>query len=516
MGWRRRRPWILVGALALLAGAAGVRGVVAQADAVDIGARPGCDPSRIAVAHGPGGAVLEPQPAGAPVVCTTYTGFPGGESRIQVTNDGTVIFSPAPYNRGLLSLGYGPDDEPTASQWMFNNGGVAVSGNLGATWSLSLPMGGSWTMDDALSYYDRDSDRYFWIPLNSNPFPQTQEGAPTSVEQLPLAQSHVLFTDDNGEHWEIGSMCCPISDRAPFTAAPPPAGQAVPINGYPNVLYFCHTFGTGTGTCQKSLDGGLNWTFTGFSHRNGIPTHSECGNNNESIGRPGWDSLGPMPDGSLMHVLTCGGKAFLTRSSDEGATWPIVQELPHAGDLRTDDDGNLYLARQSDDGAQLLLSTSRDEGRTWSDEVGVAAPGVTRIHSNWYYSVRQPGEVAFTYNGSGDGQTTHDGYVTVTRAAFDDGLTPTLWSARVNNADRPLMYGDSLQGVGLLTNDTPPELYGVARVPPQVNQLGTDFAPDGAVWASFTEDCGDTPDAQRCQDQHGQTRGLAASLVWPS
>jgi hypothetical protein len=504
---RRHRLWVVLAGLASLLAAAGTRTVLADAPTIA-----GCQPGSAAVAHLPGGAVVQPQPSDAPVLCRAYTGFPGGESRIEVTNDGTVMFSPAPYDRGLLSLGYGPDDQPTASQWMFNNGGIAVSHDLGAHWALTKPADATWTMDDAFSYYDRVAGRYFWVALNTNPFPQVQNGAPPPVDQAPLAQSHVMFTDDDGTHWGLGSMCCPISDRAPLVAAVPPAGGARPANGYPNVLYFCHEFGTQTGTCQKSLDGGLNWTFTGFDHRAGPSSHAECGTSSESTGRSGWDSLGPMPDGSVLDVLTCGGNAYLTRTSDEGATWPILYRLPHAGDLRIDDSGNLYLAELSSDSRQLLLSTSQDGGRTWSPELNVAAPGATHIHADWYYTVRHPGEVMFTYNASQPGKTTYDGYLTATRS----GLTaqPLLWSARVNDPASPLLYGESLQGVGLVSNDTPPPAY-AAKDPPQVDQVGSAIAPDGTAWASYTEDCGPDPSATKCQSQHGQTRGLAARLVWP-
>jgi hypothetical protein len=44
---------------------------------------PGCDPSRPAIAHYASGVVLDPQPANGPVPCGVYTGFPGGETRIE-------------------------------------------------------------------------------------------------------------------------------------------------------------------------------------------------------------------------------------------------------------------------------------------------------------------------------------------------------------------------------------------------------------------------------------------------
>jgi hypothetical protein len=508
----RVRGFAVAASILAGAGLVGIQGGSADANA-DLG--PGCRADAPAVAHR-SGLPLASQPEGAPVPCAVYTGFPGGESRIEVANDGAVIFSPAPYLRGIAALGYGPDDQPNGQQWMFNDGGVAVTHDLGAHWSLSLPLGGSWTMDDASSYYDRDAGRYFWVALTASPIPQTQRGAPSLVDQIPLGSSKILSTDDAGESWQLGSACCPISDRAPLIAARAPAGQAPPINGYPNVLYFCHEFGTGSGTCSKSLDGGLNWTFVGFDHRAGLPAHTECAMNAEGTGRSGFDSIAPMPDGSLLNIVTCGGVSYLAQSNDEAATWPVVRQLPHAGDLRADRSGNLYLMQLDANRSHLLLSVSGDEGQTWSPEVDVTAPGVTHIHDNWFYAVSEPGELTITYNAQTNGQSTYDGYITTTRDALNatpDG--PVFWSAQANDPNIPLMYGDALQGVGYAVVTNPVDGQTTRTPPPQVNQLGAAIGPDGTRWASFTEDCGANPDVQRCRDQHNQTRGFAARLVWP-
>src|SRR2546427_11376186 len=56
--------------------------------------RPGCHPETPAIAHRADAAVLDPQPAGGPIPCRNYTGFAGGESRIEVNDHGTVFFSP--------------------------------------------------------------------------------------------------------------------------------------------------------------------------------------------------------------------------------------------------------------------------------------------------------------------------------------------------------------------------------------------------------------------------------------
>src|SRR2546425_102394 len=69
---------------------------------------PGCDPSRPAVAHhakiGAVDQVLVPQPTNGPVPCGVLTGWATNENRIEVTNDGTVIFMPALIPDPLIPL----------------------------------------------------------------------------------------------------------------------------------------------------------------------------------------------------------------------------------------------------------------------------------------------------------------------------------------------------------------------------------------------------------------------------
>ena len=76
-------PWTLLLALAI-----GGLGAVGPGAARASG--PGCHPETPAIAHRADAAVLDPQPAGGPIPCRNYTGFAGGESRIEVNDHGTV------------------------------------------------------------------------------------------------------------------------------------------------------------------------------------------------------------------------------------------------------------------------------------------------------------------------------------------------------------------------------------------------------------------------------------------
>src|SRR6185503_9957704 len=86
--------WVMASALALLLGV--LTGAQASAGPFDWAAGlPGCDPSRPAVAHSAGGVPLVPQPTNGPVPCGVLTGKATVENRIEITNDGTVIYMPA-------------------------------------------------------------------------------------------------------------------------------------------------------------------------------------------------------------------------------------------------------------------------------------------------------------------------------------------------------------------------------------------------------------------------------------
>src|SRR5205814_1236335 len=144
---------------------------------------------------------------------------------------------------------------------------------------------------------------------------------------------------------------------------------------------------------------------------------------------------------------------YLARSTDEASTWPILYEIPHPGELRIDTSGNFYLMRSPDDAATktcpksstetcsdtMLLSVSADQGRHWSQELNVRAPGLSYFEkedtalygatnggwsccTNWFYDVREPGHVAVAYSGyRGDTKDAGplNGYVTETRDALD-------------------------------------------------------------------------------------------------
>ncbi len=495
MGWTMRVAAMLV--VVALAPAK------ALADPPQRGA--GCDPSRPAVAHRAGGVALDPQPPGAPHPCGVHTGYPSGETRIGVTPSGTVIFSPAAVDVAGVNLGIG---EPLGPGFI----GVAISRNGGLSWTGTRPdgpLGPDWPghehADDQL-YVDKQTGRVFWTN------PGSTDGG-----------TAIIFTDDDGANWHYSVSCCAETENPAIVFGKPVTSTT---HGYPTVVYYCGNVGTMTSVqgaiCHKSLDGGNTWITAGqgFTWHKWAPSHPECGTSPEEAGYPAAAS-----DGSLYLIVDCDGVTYLARSTDEGATWPIVRKLPfpgrssdpsgHLNDgtggtdagffpsiLRMDARNTMYLFRtQTTDAGdtRLVYSTSSDEGETWSEPVDVLAPGVVDI-DKWYVAVGAPGELDVSYLGRGADQSGFDGYITYTRNAASG--RPTFWSAMVNAPGTHLTSGPA--GVN---NDF----------------IGADIGPGGTPWASFFQWCSDSAPAvtvdPSCVSPPSRTtitsEGFAAHLAFP-
>ena len=491
-------------ALALALSCGGPFRAVAQAPA---SAGPGCDPSRPAVAHHAGGVALNPQPSITPIPCGVTTGYPSSEDRIAVTSTGTVFYSPA-----IVPIhGVGC---PHFVGSPLNCAGLARTFDQGFTWTAVLPpdLAGrpnyAAAANEVQIYLDRGTNRLF----RSSP---------------DLNGTSVTWTSDDGRTWGSSVACCPVAENPRFLAAHPVRSTTV---GYPNIVYLCSNTSLAGGEisvaggriCQKSLNGGRTWIIVGqgLTNKRPMSVHRECGNSgDETAGYPAATS-----EGFLYLVISCGGKNYLSRSVDEGRSWPIIANLfaanlsggptlvpgsggavPGSGgalpgsELRSDSEDNLYLAWGVARGVELAIS--RDRGKTWTSPMNVAAPGVDYVLTS-FFTVGSPRQVAFSYYGQRAGQSGFDGYLTVTNDALD--TTPVFWSATVNNPSRPLLYEP---------NPSNPLIF--------VDYIGVDIGPDGTPWASFLEDCAPHVDDRACltglpRMTTDHTLGFAGRLLMPS
>jgi hypothetical protein len=451
---------------------------------------------------------------------------------------------------------------------MVSDGGVAVSHDDGSHWEFVMPMGMTWLNDDNDAFVDRSTGRFFASYITADPPGQTPTdqghavptAAPAAASTFALAQ--LVTSGDDGRTWQYGQACCEITDEGGFTAGPVPRGDTKSSDqltgAYPSVTYYCWRASQDVPPqppsefCSKSLDGGSSWVPVGFASRGVVPVHGDvCATpgsvppstaftggtqpTDEATGTPAG-----APDGSLYMVLACAPdrsspvRYWLTRSTDEATTFPVVGALPHPGELRVDTAGNLYLLRSPDDAAtkvckasgtgtcssSLLLSTSTDGGRTWSPEHNMLAPGVawfekedTALYGgtdgnggwscciNWFYDVREPGHVAVAYTGH-PGSVVPDGpengYITETRDALD--TDPLFWSAPANDPAKPVKAGLGFPASG---------------GGQQTNTVGLNIGPNGSPWAAFAEDCALPTAGPECAARKDRLAGLAGRLYWP-
>jgi hypothetical protein len=493
------------------------------------------------VAHYPGGKVLVPQPGPAPVPCGVSTGFAAAENHVVVTDAGSVIYTPAVLPSGLLGTGGGPDTGPDP-QANANPAGLAVSADGGGHWSLVRPYGITWNPTDHGDYVDPRTGRFFFEDYGPIP----------SSSKLGLQQegpAHLIWSDDTRSWHHVALTNLAFPENPKFTSGPAPAGRPHPV-GYPDVVYFCANTNVGFTSpaivgrlCFRSLDGGASWHQASQLFNAVIPEHPECGTNGEVFSAVDGYYPESAPDGTLYVLVSCGGKTYLARSTDEAATFPIIHTrsgpvqlsvpvdsitsaLGSGPQLRIDPNNNLYLLYPRVEGrtiTKLFLRISPDGGRTWSRPADLTAPGVTGV-LRWSVSERGVGHLVVSYLGHRNAQTTWDGYLTETRDALDalkPGGGPLLWSAATNR--HPLMYADHISGAGYVLGQGQiqvpyPFPLGIQPLAGPVNAgndfLGSAIGPDGTAWGGFNQDCGPTPNAPGCQADHDQTRGFVARLVW--
>jgi hypothetical protein len=486
-------------------------------------AAPGCDPGRPAVAHRSGGRVIRVTSPRGPIACGVTTGYGGSETRIAVTRSGAVVYAAAVITPGAAGLGYLPGAPGPHPQTPPSPAGLAISYDDGGTWKFVKPMGETWQPSDHQLFVDHDTGRLFWSEFGPNPFPQGGDVA--LVDQTQGTMAHLLMSPDDGRTWtDVKAPCCPLFSENPrFAAAKPPARAPKPVN-YPNVVYYCGNTNVGGVSpiiagrvCSRSLDGGVTWEMASILFTSSVPQHTECNGRGEEFSAIDGNYPQAAPDGSLYVMVKCDGHAYLARSRDEAATWPILHskdgtplEIPEADEMRIDTAGNFYLLRAA--GGRVFMRTSRDRGRHWGRELDMTAPKAQLSSLEavpgegdavWFVAVRERGHVAVSYYGQRSGQGSSDAYITESRNALSP--SPTFWSATLNDPRSPVLT--STQG-----SRTPGPAY--------IDFNGVDIGPDGNPWGSFVADCPDQATDPACSDASGRktfaARGFAGRLLWPS
>ena len=473
------------------------------------GGLPGCHTSQPALAHFSPTGFVDPQPAGGPVPCGVSTGYPTNENRIEVTNNGTVIYMPAllPATDPAVAGGCGH------APGLCTGNTVARSVDGGVSWTTSTanahPEGHTFTGDvDNNLYMDHASGRLFYYDYDSG----TVGAQPHICGNGEGAT--IFFSDDNGATWNHGSDLDHSCSENPTVLVGKSILKDATWDG--GVVYLCgNNFGTGIGgagstgkACSKSLDGGSTWVgdqlqgdgsqgaYSGRAKDDAAP-YAECAGASSSAG----NDVQPLSDGTLVVVVPCNGKTYLAQSLDEGRNWSIRNEIPSGGSLRVDNHDNLYKLNGT------LLSASHN-GVKWTAEHDMVRPGLKSRGTTFFAqglraTHHQPGRVAVMYYGTLAGHTTADGFITETRNAFDD--QPMFWTGQVNEG-RPLLTNGPGVNIGITVLDFIGGAYSTDR---------------RSVWASFAQDCGDNlvtdPNCSRRlpgTNPADPQDGFAGRLVW--
>lgn len=496
---RASRTTALVGALAV-ATALAVPALATQ-HPTTTSSGPGCRPNDPAVAHHAGGQLLVPQPTSRPVPCGVFTGFGGSETRIQVTNDGTVVYEPAVLTPGLAGTGFVPGAPGPRPQTQLSPAGLATSRNNGGQWKFVEPAGVTWVAQDDQIYVDRTTGRLFYYALSVNPAPQS--GNVALQDQIPAGEAHLATSGNDGRSWYETSLPGYVESENPrFMTGRAPAGQPQPAN-YPNVAYWCGNtmmFTYIARLCYRSLDAGLTWQQRSILFSRGVPQHSECGSNQEEFEALDGNYPQAAPDGSLYVMVSCGGTTYLARSNDEAASFPILKDahgqplqIPAANELRIDPEWNFYAFSLSND--KLFLRTSSNRGLSWSKPLDITAPGASNI-AQWFVAIRGAGQISVSYLAQRTGQ---------------NGLFPMLTASHNALASDPTFYSAALSTTAI---DAQPGMTA------KDDFIGADVGRDGTPWGSYYADCPANSTDAVCTQGDGMNfevnRAFAGRLVWPS
>jgi hypothetical protein len=429
------------------------------------------------VAFHPGQGAVTPQPAAAPEPCMVGTGFGGSETQVSVTADGTVVYEPAIVTPGLAGTGYGAGLPGPQLDTQVSPGGLATSVNRGSSWSFAAPDGATWVPQDDSIYVDRVTGRLFYYALSPDPAPDT--GSVPIQDQLPIAQAHLMTSADDGRTWTESTLEGYFESENPrFTSAPAPAGGQRPAN-YSDVVYWCGNNVVKAGlpvpsyrACYRSLDGGLTWQYASMLSSYPVPQQSACGSNGETLqdGDPNYPE--GAPDGSLFVEDNCGSSTFLARSTDEGATWPLVTvkgapvQLPADGELRVGANGELFLIYQESSGA-IVVQTSTTSGGSWTRALPLTPNGMGPSITQWAVAERGAGQLALSYLVERGSSSNYDGWVS--------------WTPDINAAD-PVVWAASI-------NPTAAPMRTSAPVAARDDFIGVDIGPDGTPWVSYAGSC---------------------------
>jgi len=407
------------------------------------------------------------------------TAHDGGEPTIGVTDEGRIFVTSATFH----NFG-GPRTD------------ILRSEDGGKTWSDVSPLVAGTrshpVTGDPMLFLDVETNRLF------------------DIDQIDIACDYLSSSDDNGYTWTPAVPAClyPPSDHQTITTGTPKLLPASPVYG--KTIYVCMNQVAQT-NCERSLDGGLTFQqatppFQGvdLSEGSGDPTNAVCSG---LVGH-----LKAAPDGTLYLPRDQCGRPLVAISKDSATTWTVKQvsdQKVQGSDpaVAIDENGTAYYTWNVPGG--LLLSSSKDQGATWSDPVQVMAPGLTaanipaiaaghgdRVVLAYYATASPGGYPPIQKDQKVADNATWDAYLAVVTNATS--ATPTVLTVRLNDAGDVLARG----------NCGPGRCFGV------FDFIDVQVDHDGRPWVALVDSCHDACDkAGGTEKDNGGGRGLVGTLA---
>jgi hypothetical protein len=389
-------------------------------------------------------------------VRTHLTGAPSFEPTIGISSTGTM------FTIGVVRVGQEPP---------FNPFGGSIPHLL-----ISKDEGRNWTKMPAALATGHDSP-----PRSGDPFLHVDSvtGRVYTLDLPALTCTWLKYSDDEGKTWTHNPIGCgqpaSIDDHQSLTTGIP---RGIPPTGYPRMVYTC-TNAVAAAKCAASHDGGLTF---GPS----VPVFLMNGNPNAT----------PSCAGLSGHVTTDQqGRVLLPKgdcgvpsvafSEDDGVTWTKRAISPshrmYLGDHDVTigtDEKTWYAAWISEEGRVLLSSTS-DLGRTWSEPI-VVSPAEVTAAAHVALAVGDSGRVVVGYLGThADGGYARKDWAGVGWHAF---LTlvpdarradPDLLTARLTPESDPLTVGACGRAFCSRIGDF----------------IGFAISPEGSPWLATVDTC---------------------------